>query len=426
MAGFYGGDTDQMRQHGTACQQGSQRIVDITEATTALIDSVTWQGPDAVAFRALWHDTVEPGMLARADDIGATGREIDQHAEQQDQASGGDGGEGLLKTVGDHFRDIFGPGGVTGPLIGHPLTPGVLDVFRNSVMTGGQRPGQEMYGTDGYLDAGGAAGTDRPLGGYHDEFSVWDGREAEGELGHFDAYGRGGYSFGANESIDEFGNVTGTAGGRTGAEIGFDGELNGAHGSGGNVSGAVGVEAYAEGGGTVGPDGYAFGAQAGGGAYAEGNITAENGQGGTSSVTGTAYAGADIGGNHWNQATRNEDGAINGWTVGFDGRAFAGAEAGLDFQQSGPFGWFSGHTSVDAKAGVGGGGGAGLTLSTDEIGFGLSGELATGLGLGASHGLSIHPNQIVETFSPGEYDLDDMISDVGSATSDWWDDHNPF
>ena len=53
MAGFQGGDTEQMRQQGTAFEQGSRTVDEITDATTRLIDSVPWMGPDAVAFRAL-------------------------------------------------------------------------------------------------------------------------------------------------------------------------------------------------------------------------------------------------------------------------------------------------------------------------------------------------------------------------------------
>src|SRR5690625_7068149 len=83
MAGFYGGDTEQMRMHGAASQRGAQRIADITAAMGASIDSVLWQGPDAEAFRALWHSSVKPGMLARAEEVRATGQELDQHAEQQ-------------------------------------------------------------------------------------------------------------------------------------------------------------------------------------------------------------------------------------------------------------------------------------------------------------------------------------------------------
>src|SRR5690625_2558872 len=86
MAGFYGGDTEQMRMHGAASQRGAQRIADITAAMGASIDSVLWQGPDAEAFRALWHSSVKPGMLARAKEVRATGQELDQHAEQQEQA----------------------------------------------------------------------------------------------------------------------------------------------------------------------------------------------------------------------------------------------------------------------------------------------------------------------------------------------------
>lgn len=430
MAGFYGGDTEQMRRHGAAGQQGAQRLADITEAMSATIDSVVWQGPDGEAFRALWHSSVKPGMLAGAENVRATAQEIDRHAEEQEHVSAEGGGGGLSGATGGPLGDIFGPGGLTGPLLGAPLLPNMLSALKNSAMDGGMRPGQEFYGADGYLSPGGAAGDDRPLGAYHDDFSVWDGPGLQGEHGHLDPHGRGGYSFGMNETVDQYGNVTTTAGGRAGAEVGFDGELTGPAGTPGlNASGAVGVEAYAEGGQTEGLDGEALGVQAGVGAYAEATVEVEHGNGGSSQVSGDAFAGAEAGANGWNHATRNADGDINGWTVGGDARAFAGADAGLGFEETSPGGWFSGHTSIDVKAGAGGGAGGGATVSTDEIGINLSGELATGLGLGGSTGFSIHPNEIAETITGGRYTVDDGISALGSLKDtgqEWLSDINPF
>ena len=429
MTGYYGADTEQLRAQATACARGARRITDMTDATTALVDAVTWLGPDAVAFRALWHGTIKPTMLAKAEDIRAQGTELDQHAAQQDQASDvGGGGGGPLDRIIDVFEDwITSPHGPPGPF--GPLTPDVVDFWQDSVMHGGQRPGQEMYGTAGYSSRDGTAGQDRPLGAYNDDFSAWDGREAEGGLGSVDGYAQGNYSLGANGTVDRYGNMTGTIGGRAGAEIGVDGQLNGFFGNGVIGSARAGAEAYAEAGGTIGPDGFSGGAEAGAGVYGQANITTTDALGGSQGITGTGYAGAYASANAYSHATRNDDGNINGWSVGFDGRAFAGAEAIASFEHTSPGGWFSGSTELKAKAGVGGGAGSGAIVSTDEIGFSVSGEIAKGLGLGGSTSLSIHPNAIVDTFTPGDYNLDDAVSDIGGAfdaAGDWWGDHSPF
>src|SRR5699024_10214998 len=43
------------------------------------------------------------------------------------------------------------------------------------------------------------------------------------------------------------------------------------------------------------------------------------------------YAGAEAHANAYSHATRNDDGNISGWSVGFDGGLFAGAKADADF-----------------------------------------------------------------------------------------------
>ncbi|MFA9295846.1 hypothetical protein V3G65_26075, partial [Escherichia coli] len=81
-------------------------------------------------------------------------------------------------------------------------------------------------------------------------------------------------------------------------------------------------------------------------------------------VSGNAYAGAYASANAYDHVTRNEDGNVNGWSGGFDGRAFAGAQAAAIFEAGSPDGWFDASAGVSAKAGLGGGGGAGAVVST--------------------------------------------------------------
>jgi hypothetical protein len=429
MAGFYGGDTEQMRGHATACRQGSQRIEDITDAATQMIDAVPWLGPDAVAFRALWHGTVKPGLLAKAEDIRARGTEIDEHAEQQDRASDdGDGG------FWDRVRDVIGDILPHIPIIpGVPLTPENIERIRDAIedgfIDGGERPGQEFYGDEGYEGRGWTANDDRPIGGYHDDFSAWDGNEIEGEYGHLNGYAEGGYSLGGNHTVDEHGNHTGTVGGRAGAEIGGDGEFISPFGGGIAGSGAIGAEGYLEAGGTIGPDGFSGGGRAGAGVYAEGDLTITSPDGDQVGVSGNAYAGAYASANAYSHATRNEDGNINGWSAGFDARAFAGAQAAATFEAGSPDGWFNATASVSAKGGAGAGGGAGVVASTDAVGVSLSGDIATGLGFGGSVSFSVNPNAIFDSITPGQYNLDDAIGDATGAletAGGWVSDNWPF
>ena len=89
------------------------------------------------------------------------------------------------------------------------------------------------------------------------------------------------------------------------------------------------------------------------------------------------YAGAEAHANAYSHATRNDDGNISGWSVGFDGGLFAGAKADADFSSVSPGGWMSasGSLGVDAGASIR----AGAVVSTDAVGFTLGGDIALGL-----------------------------------------------
>ena len=75
------------------------------------------------------------------------------------------------------------------------------------------------------------------------------------------------------------------------------------------------------------------------------------------------------------------------------------------------------------------GAGAGQTISTDEISVSVAGSIAKELGLGGSTTVAVHPNQIVNTFTPGDYDIDDAIGDASGAfqgATDYVSDKWPF
>ena len=435
MAGFQGGDTEQMRQQGTAFEQGSRTVDEITDATTRLIDSVPWMGPDAMAFRALWHGVIAPGLRAKAEDLQGRGEEIRRHAEEQDEASAGDGG-GLLDVLRDLFPMPF-PGPLMplpAPIPGLPLTPGVIDHLRKDLedwFTGGDGDGpQEFFGDPGFTSRGAKYGDDRPIGEQiTGGDSLWDGREIDESYGFLDGYAGYDYSAGTNVTTDPYGNVTGTVGVRGSAEIGIDDRLEGPFGTGIQAGARVGAEGYAEAGGTVGPDGVAAGARAGLGAYSSQYATVDGPLGNSGTIRQDLYAGANASANAYSHVTRNEDGQVNGFSQGFDARAFAGAQATQTFESTSPGGWFSGSTSISEKAGYGVGAGAAQTISTDEISVSVAGSLAAELGLGGSTTVAVHPNQIVNTFTPGDYDIDDAIGDASGAfqgATDYVSDKWPF
>lgn len=435
MSGFLGGDTDQMRQHGAACAQGAQCIVDTTEAVSAFVDSVPWLGPDAIAFRALWHGTIKPGMLAKADDIRAKGDEITQHADEQDQTSSSSDGS-VLDQIRDFIDRYFGPGLSPFPPggVGSPLTPGVIDALRQGLgdwFTGGGEKGpQEFYGDSGFGSKGQMHGQDRPVGDQlHGRGDLLPGREIDEDFGFLDVHAGANGSAGASATTDPYGNMTGTVGARGSVEVGLDERLNGPFGMGVDASGRLGAEGYAEAGGTIGPDGFSAGGRAGIGAYGETSVKGDGLLGSSSAVTVTGYAGAEAHANGYSHATRNDDGQINGWSTGFDAGAFAGAQVTEKFEATSPGGWFSGSTSISEKAGAGASIAAGQTISTDEISISVGGSLAAELGLGGSTEIALHPNAIVDTFTPGDYNLDDAISDGGSAlhsAGDWVNDRMPW
>lgn len=420
MAGFYGGDTEQMRNHAQACASGSQRIHDVTTAVNAVVDSVVWTGPDAIAFRALWHGTIKPGIIARANEVRSKGDEIEQHAQEQDHASGPTDLSDLLDRIGGPLRNRP-PLLPTAPYFGPFATEQwqrIKDGIERSRGGGGGSWGAEeqyFYGDEGY-GPGNAASDDRAVGDKEAGGSYWEGREGDGEVGYFDGYADARASSGSHTTEDGYGNRTTSGGGRAGAELGLDAGLTGPDGSPAvTMSGRLGAEAYSEGGATAGPDGLSAGVAAGAGAYGDLSFTSF-GPGGEQTTVGlSAYGGAEAHANLYGHLVRNDEGQVNGFTFGAEGGAFMGGKVEADFHQVAPGGWFSHSGSLGVDAGVSAGGGGSAIISTDEIGFHLDLGFAMGAGPSASYGFSIHPNEIVNDILPGDYDLDDMIGDARGA-----------
>ena len=103
MAGFYGADTDALRDVAGVFQDRSSRLAELRDQ----LDAAVMRG-DADAFRDRW-----TGVSARfggaSDGVGRRRGELEEQAEQQDDASGEDGGGGgLLDAVGNLFDDVKG------------------------------------------------------------------------------------------------------------------------------------------------------------------------------------------------------------------------------------------------------------------------------------------------------------------------------
>lgn len=429
MSGFFGGDTAQMRQHATTCIGGAQRLAELIEAATATIGSVTWAGPDAEAFRERWQGGPQSDGRSLEERLRDLAAQLEAHAEEQDETSGIDGG-GLLGLLGDLLGDLPA---FPVPIPGLPFTPSVVQGLGEALSAGIGAPGTpSFYGDEGY-GVGNAAADDRPVGHLDEGGSQWDGREIENDLGYVDGYANTRASAGGSMTTDAYGSTTFSGGARAGAEIGVDEMLHLPGGASYQTDARLGAEAYAEGGLTAGPDGASLGVGAGAGAYGDIQGTLNGPDGASGTIGASGYAGAEAHLNSYAHSTRNAEGDVNGISFGSDIGAFAGAKADLDAGATAPGGWLSGSGSFGVEAGLGAGAGYGGTVSTDEFGFAIGGDVAAMVGINGSVGLSIHPNEIVNDILPGDYDLDDAIGDArgafdsaSSAVGDAVSSLNPF
>ena len=431
MSGFYGGDTEQMREQSSRCTGGAQRLADLITTAGAAVAAAEWQGPDADAFRERWHSDAEGKGRSTAELLERLARELEKHAEEQDEASASDGG-GLGGLLGGPFPPVMPlpfpipglpigpgmPGLPAGP--GFPLLPGMPGgpTFGEWFSGNGGSGPQGFYGGDGYAGRGQMYHEDQQLG---DTFN-WNedlapGREIDMEEGYLDFHAGSNYSVGAHSNTDPYGNVTGVVGARGSLEAGVDARLNLPGGFGVDASGAVGMEAYGEAGGTIGPDGYSLGARAGGGLYAENSAALTHESGASLGMTQSAWVGADAHAAAHSHFTRNEDGEVNGFSGGVSAGAFAGAEYRQDYHVEAPNGWFSVSGGAAATAGAGADASAGYTVSTDEVSLSLGGKFAAELGVGGGGTISVNPNAIVESATGGEYNVDDIIDGAQGA----WD-----
>lgn len=108
MAGFYGADTDALRDVAGVFQDRSRRLAELRDQLdAAVLREDIWQGGDADAFRDRWTG-VSAQFGETSEGVGRRRGELEEQAEQQDEASGEDGGGGFLDTIGDLFDSVKG------------------------------------------------------------------------------------------------------------------------------------------------------------------------------------------------------------------------------------------------------------------------------------------------------------------------------
>src|SRR5690606_41903530 len=61
MSGFYGADTDQLREHSALLAQRATAISELRDLLHPVVmDESAWHGPDADAFRSRWSSSTSP------------------------------------------------------------------------------------------------------------------------------------------------------------------------------------------------------------------------------------------------------------------------------------------------------------------------------------------------------------------------------
>lgn len=120
MAGFYGADTEQLRDFGELVGTSTGRLSDIAARLAAQVNSVEWVGPDADDFRSDYAGRVNGLFDSATGLMGRFRQETGTHADEQDEASGTGDGSFL-----DELKDFF-----ANPLVETAMT------LKDTVMAG--------------------------------------------------------------------------------------------------------------------------------------------------------------------------------------------------------------------------------------------------------------------------------------------------
>lgn len=91
--GFQGADTTALREQARAVRECGKVMLEHSSTLTSAVMSVAWVGPDADEMRRRWTE-VDEQIRSSAQALSARAKELAEHAEEQDNASQGDSGEG--------------------------------------------------------------------------------------------------------------------------------------------------------------------------------------------------------------------------------------------------------------------------------------------------------------------------------------------
>lgn len=117
MSGFFGADTEALRDYAQRVQTGSGRLVELRDGLSSQLASVAWVGPDADAFRDDFAGRVSALFDQVGSDLQRRRTELATHAEEQDEVSSVGGEGGGESSGGDRsFGDLLGD------LLSNPLT----------------------------------------------------------------------------------------------------------------------------------------------------------------------------------------------------------------------------------------------------------------------------------------------------------------
>lgn len=82
-----GADTEALRDHARRSGDNAGRLDEIGSRLDGLIESVSWVGPDAEAFRVAWTGATRAALLRVVEDLRADQQQLEQEAEEQDTTS---------------------------------------------------------------------------------------------------------------------------------------------------------------------------------------------------------------------------------------------------------------------------------------------------------------------------------------------------
>lgn len=106
---FWGADTAQLRQHGSALRSGGQRLDELIATLSTAVDGAEWVGIDAEEFRNAFRTLCSSRIAPTGDALDSLAKECDEHADGQDDASESEGSSSGGNGPGDGGSGGGGP-----------------------------------------------------------------------------------------------------------------------------------------------------------------------------------------------------------------------------------------------------------------------------------------------------------------------------